>query len=43
MISTPDPATMTAEERGLEVAALTKQITGSHMNGFRFFRLGVQR
>ena len=30
-------------ERFRTLSALTKKITGSHMNGFRFFRLGVQR
>lgn len=30
-------------ERFRTLTALTKKITGSHMNGFRFFRLGVQR
>lgn len=30
-------------QRFRTLTALTKQITGSHMNGFRFFRLGVQR
>lgn len=30
-------------QRFRTLTALAKQITGSHMNGFRFFRLGVQR
>jgi hypothetical protein len=30
-------------ERFRTLTALTKKITGSHMNGFRFFRLGVQK
>jgi hypothetical protein len=30
-------------ERFRTLTALTKKITGSHMNGYRFFRLGVQR
>jgi len=30
-------------ERFRTLSALTKKITGSHMNGFRFFRLGVQK
>lgn len=30
-------------ERFRTLTALTKKITGSHMNGFRFFRLGAQR
>jgi len=30
-------------ERFRTLSALTKKVTGSHMNGFRFFRLGVQR
>ncbi len=30
-------------ERFRTLSALTKKITGSHMNGFRFFRLGAQR
>jgi len=30
-------------ERYPTLSALAKKITGSHMNGFRFFRLGVQR
>jgi hypothetical protein len=30
-------------ERFRTLTALAKKITGSHMNGFRFFRLGAQR
>jgi hypothetical protein len=30
-------------ERFRTLTALTKKITGSHMNGYRFFRLGVQK
>jgi len=30
-------------ERFRTLSALTKKITGSHMNGYRFFRLGAQR
>ncbi len=30
-------------QRFRTLTALTKKVTGSHMNGFRFFRLGVQR
>ena len=30
-------------ERFRTLTGLTKKVTGSHMNGFRFFRLGVQR
>lgn len=30
-------------ERFRTLSALTKKITGSHMNGYRFFRLGVQK
>jgi len=30
-------------ERFRTLTALAKKVTGSHMNGFRFFRLGAQR